>query len=81
MDQNGPLQDLVHFGLAHAKIRFGIRSFDQNGRLDHFGPFWSSTLSGRTVATPWKSIAAGPLSSTEREKKVGFPEALRGLFS
>ena len=27
-----------HFGLVNAKIRFGIRSFDQNGRLDQFSP-------------------------------------------
>ena len=25
---------------------------DQNGRLDHFGPFWSSTLSDSTLASP-----------------------------
>ena len=26
---------------------------DQNGRLDHFGPFWSSTLSDSTAAIPY----------------------------
>ena len=25
---------------------------DPNGRFDHFGPFWSSTPSDRTAATP-----------------------------
>ena len=37
---------LVHFGPANAH-------FDQNGRLDHFGPFWSSTLSDSTAAIPY----------------------------
>ena len=41
---------LVHFGLANAKIRFGIRSFWPKWS---FGPFWSSTLSDSTAATPF----------------------------
>ena len=49
MDQNGPFRPkwtkMVHFGLPNANIRFGI---------DHFGPFWSSTLSDSTVASPYK---------------------------
>ena len=48
MDQNGPLQPkwtiLVHFGLANAKTQFGIRPFDQDGRLDHFGPMVQYTF-------------------------------------
>ena len=35
-DQNGPLQ--VHFGLANAKIQFGIRSFWPKWS---FGPLWT----------------------------------------
>ena len=57
MDQNGPLQAKMDhfgpFGLANAKIQFGIKHFDQNGCLDHFGPFWSSTLSDSTAAIPY----------------------------
>ena len=37
-----------HFGLTNAKIQFGIRAFrpnfDQNGRLDHFGPVHFPTV-------------------------------------
>ena len=52
--QDGPKWTiLVHFGLENAKkpVRNKV-IFDQNGRLDHFGPFWSSTLSDSTAATP-----------------------------
>ena len=48
---NGPKRTiLVHFGLANAKIRFGIRSLRPKWS---FGPFWSSTLSDSTAATPY----------------------------
>ena len=51
--QNGPkCSILVHFGLANAKIRFGIRSFWPKWL---FGPFWSSTLSDSTAATPYRT--------------------------
>ena len=49
MDRNGPKSGQngpkwVHCGLASAKIQFGIRAFDQNGRLDHFGPVHFPTV-------------------------------------
>ena len=45
LDLNGPKWTiLVHFGLANAKSQLGIRSFDQNGRLDHFGPVHFPTV-------------------------------------
>ena len=43
---------VVHFGLANAKSGSESGQMVQNGRLNHFGPFWSSTPSGSTVATP-----------------------------
>ena len=54
LNQNEPKWTiLVRFSLANAKIQFGIRTkMDQNGRLDHFGPFWSSTLSNSAAASP-----------------------------
>ena len=37
---------------------------DQNGRLEHFRPFWSSTLSDSTAATPYnRASVAGPLET------------------
>ena len=51
---NGPKwTKMDHFGLADAQIQFGIRALDQNGRLDHFGPLWSSALSDSTAAIPY----------------------------
>ena len=55
---------LVHVGLANAKIRFG--HFDQNGRFDQFGPFWTSTPSDSTAASPEslaRVIAASQIAS------------------
>ena len=53
LGQNGPKWTiLVHFGLANAKVRFGIRSFWPKWS---FGPFWSSTPSDSTAATPYVS--------------------------
>ena len=52
--QNGPKWTiLVHFG--HAEVRFGIRSFWPKWSFGPFGPFWSSTLSDSTAATPYPS--------------------------
>ena len=42
-----------HFGLANAiKSSSEEGHFDRNGRLDPFGPFWSSTLSDSAAASP-----------------------------
>ena len=52
MDQNGPLQaKMDHFGLANAKIRFGIRSCWPKWSFGPFWTIWSSTPSDSTAVT------------------------------
>ena len=49
--------------------------FDQNGRLDHFGPFWSSTLSDSTVASSYMRTAK------RKTLAMSALEWLRGLLA
>ena len=50
-DQNGPFWSILVSPMLKPGSEWG--HFDQNGRLDHFGPFWSRTLSDSTSATPY----------------------------
>ena len=52
--QNGP--NMVHFGLANAKIQFGIWAFRPKWS---FGPFWTILLSDSTVCTPTYTDRSG----------------------
>ena len=71
MDQNGPLQakmdKMVHFGLANAKIQFGIRSFGPKWSfgpfLDHFGPAHFPTVLRQLPIQVAAAIFAAPLKA------------------
>ena len=48
--QNGPFWSILVSRVL--KSNSEKRHCDENGQDDHFGPFWSSTPSGSTAATP-----------------------------
>ena len=62
MDQNGPFWSIWVSRMLKCGSERG--RFDQIGRSDHFGPFWSSTLSDSTGATPYSLSAR---NSTTRQ--------------
>ena len=69
MDQNGSFWSTLVSRMLKPGSEQG--HFDQNGRLDHFGPFWSSTLSDSTAATPYVRLFFRNTLASDSLQKLG----------